>query len=188
MRSARPPSWRLTLLSPRDPDMQSQLIRPVRRPHRVSGSDLNLVFLGCGSIAQRHAPRLRSLGGVRYGFASRDGQRAAEFQQRFGGSRCYGAYESALLDDGVDAVAITTPTAQHLPLTLAALAAGKDVIVEKPAFLRSGDVDLVEAAAHASGRRVLVAENYAYKPLVGVLRRAIAAGDIGEIRYLTINA
>ena len=168
--------------------MQSQLIRPVRRPHRVSGSDLNLVFLGCGSIAKRHARRLRSLGGVRYGFASRDGQRAAEFQQRFGGSRCYGAYESALLDDGVDAVAITTPTAQHLPLTLAALEAGKHVIVEKPAFLRSGDVDLVEAAAAESGCRVLVAENYAYKPLRRVLLDVITSGEIGEVRYLAVNA
>jgi predicted dehydrogenase len=88
----------------------------------------------------------------------------------------------------VDAAVITTPTAQHLPLTMQALAAEKDVIVEKPAFLHSTDVDVVEAAALASGRRVLVAENYAYKPLVDVLRRAIQAGDIGEVRYLTINA
>src|SRR3954467_12247203 len=188
MRSARPPSWRVRLLSPRDPDMQSQLIRPVRRPHTVSGSDLNLVFLGCGSIARRHVLRLRALGGVRYGFASRDGQRAAEFQQRFGGTRSYGAYESALLDDGVDAVAITTPPAQHLPLTLAALEAGKHVIVEKPAFLRSADVDLVEAAAAESGCKVLVAENYAYKPLRRVLRDVITSGEIGEVRYLAVNA
>lgn len=168
--------------------MQSQLTRPVRRRQRACGSDLNLVFLGCGSIARRHALRLRSFGGVRCGFASRDGARAAEFRQRFGGTSSYGAYESALLDEGVDAVAITTPTAQHLPLTLAALEAGKHVIVEKPAFLRSADVDLVEAAAAESGCRVLVAENYAYKPLRRALRHVITSGEIGEVRYLAVNA
>jgi predicted dehydrogenase len=93
-----------------------------------------------------------------------------------------------LLDEEVDAVAITTPPAQHLPLTLAALEAGKHVIVEKPAFLRSADVDLVEAAAAESGCRVLVAENYAYKPLTRVLRDVITSGQIGEVRYVAVNA
>ena len=150
--------------------------------------ELHLVFLGCGSIAAQHARRLAALDRVRFSFASRDEARAAAFRKRLRGSRSYGSYGAALASDEVDAAVITTPTAQHLPLTLQALAAGKDVIVEKPAFLRSTDVDLVEAAALASGRRVLVAENYAYKPLAGVLRRAIEAGDIGEVRYVTINA
>ncbi len=168
--------------------MQSTAIKPARRLQRVSGSDLHLVFLGCGSIARQHAQRVRSLGGVRCGFASRDAARAEEFRSELGGTRSYAGYESALLDEGVDAVAITTPTAQHLPLTLAALEAGKHVIVEKPAFLRSADVDLVEAAAAESGCRVLVAENYAYKPLTRVLRDVITGGEIGEVRYLAVNA
>jgi UDP-N-acetylglucosamine 3-dehydrogenase len=88
----------------------------------------------------------------------------------------------------VDLVAITTPTAQHLELALAALGRGKHVMVEKPAFLHSSDVQLIEAAAVASGRRVFVAENYAYKPLRRVLRDVIAGGEIGEVRYLTVNA
>jgi UDP-N-acetylglucosamine 3-dehydrogenase len=148
---------------------------------------LHLVFLGCGSIAAQHARRLAAFDQVQFSFASRDERRAADFHSRLGGVRTYGSYAAALADE-VDAAVITTPTAQHLPLTLQALAAGKDVIVEKPAFLRSTDVDMVEAAALASGRRVLVAENYAYKPLVTVLRRAIQAGDIGEVRYVTVNA
>ena len=168
--------------------MQSPAVKPAPRVRRLPGSDLHLVFLGCGNIARQHARRARSLRGVRCGFASRDGQRAAEFCRLLGGTRSYGSYEDALLDEGVDAVAITTPTAQHLPLTLAALEAGKHVIVEKPAFLRSADVDLVEAAAVENGCSVLVAENYAYKPLTRVLRDVIRSGEIGEVRYLAVNA
>jgi len=149
---------------------------------------LHLAFIGCGSIAAQHAQRLAGFDNVRFSFASRSQTRAADFSTRLGGVRAYGSYGAALASEEIDAAVITTPTAQHLPLSLQALAAGKDVIVEKPAFLRSTDVDLAEAAARASGRRVLVAENYAYKPLVGVLRRAIEAGAIGEVRYLTVNA
>jgi predicted dehydrogenase len=154
---------------------------PAERP-------LHLVFLGCGEIAARHAHTLASFSGVRLSFASRDVDRAEHYRRRLGGAESYGSYAAALDSDLVDAAVIATPTAQHLPLTLAALEAGKHVIVEKPAFLRSTDAEAVESAAAASGLRVLVAENYAYKPLAGVLRRIIQAGEIGEVRYLTVNA
>ncbi len=150
--------------------------------------DLHLVFLGCGSIAATHARRLASFRGVSCGFASRETARAAEFSRRLGGSASYGSYAAALEADEVDGVVITTPTAQHLSLTLDALEAGKHVIVEKPAFLHSSDVARVEAAASVNKCRVLVAENYAYKPLAGVLRDVIRSNAIGEVRYLTINA
>ena len=154
----------------------------------LTKTPLHFALLGCGGIAARHARRLRRFDGVRCSFASRDRTRAAEYRERLGGERAFGSYAAALASDDVDAAVITTPTAEHLQLTLAALGAGKHVIVEKPAFLRSADVDAVETAALASGRRVLVAENYAYKPLLGLLRRTIQNGDIGEVRYLTINA
>jgi UDP-N-acetylglucosamine 3-dehydrogenase len=149
---------------------------------------LHFVFLGCGNIAARHARRLASFSDVRLSFASRDGARAVDFRRRLGGTNSYGSYAAALEADEVDVAVITTPTAQHLPLTLAALAAGKHVIVEKPAFGHSTDVGVVEAASAASGRRVFVAENYAYKPLAAVLRHVIHSNEIGEVRYLTINA
>lgn len=89
----------------------------VVRLQERSCSDLHLAFLGCGSIAMQHARRLRTMSAVRCSFASRDGKRAAEFRQRLGGNKSYAGYEAALLDDGVDVVVITTPTAQHLQLS-----------------------------------------------------------------------
>jgi len=83
---------------------------------------------------------------------------------------------------------VTTPPPQHLALTLEALAAGKHVIVEKPAFLRSSDVDVVHTAAARAGRQVLVAENYAYKPLTLLLGRLLEAGEIGVPRLIRLSA
>jgi len=169
--------------------MQSLLTdSPRLAPRDQNAPTLHLAFLGCGRIAAEHARRLASFPNLMCSFASRDPARSIAFAQRLGRGRAYGSYAATLTDATVDAVVITTPTALHLPLTLEALQAGKDVIVEKPAFPRSTDFDQVEAAASASHRRVLVAENYAYKPLAVVLREIVRSGEIGEVRYLTINA
>ena len=73
-------------------------------------------------------------------------------------------------------------------LTLKALAAGKHVLVEKPAFLEVSEFDLVEAAAKRAGKQVLVAENYFYKPLRRTFSRIIGEGLLGQIRLIEINA
>ena len=152
-------------------------------------STLNLALLGCGTIARKHGRALARFGAeVRCFYASRDAARAADYSARLHGAGSFGSYATALEDDRIDAVLITTPPDSHLELTLAALAHGKDVIVEKPALLRSRDFAVVSAAEAASGRRVLVAENYCYKPLARVLRGIVTSGVLGEIRFLHIDA
>lgn len=150
---------------------------------------LHLAFLGCGRIAAQHRGRIWRLApAVRCSFASRDPARAAEYARRYGGTAHWGRYADAIADPKVDGVVVTTPPSSHLDLTLAALRAGKDVIVEKPAFLRSGDVTLAEAAAAEAGRCVFVAENYCYKPLAGALREVVASGELGNIRFVAVQA
>lgn len=150
---------------------------------------LSLALLGCGAIARRHAKTLGGFGSrVRLGFASRDGARADSFRRECGGFAAYPSYAAALESSEIDAVLVTTPPAQHLELTLAALSAGKHVIVEKPAFLRASDADQVATAAAAAGKQVLVAENYAYKPLTRVLCRLLEAGEIGATRLVRLSA
>ena len=83
---------------------------------------------------------------------------------------------------------MTTPPDSHRRLALAALAHGRHVIVEKPAFLAATDVDDVERAAESAGRHVLVAENYHYKPLLGTLRRLVESAVVGEVRLVQIDA
>ncbi len=159
-------------------------------PRTVPGDrPVRLAFLGAGSIARRHA---RLLAGrrdeVRCYFASRDAAKASLFQRELGGVGAFGSYEAALADPAIDVAMVTTPTQQHLELTLAALEAGKHVIVEKPPFLHAADFDAVEAAQARHGGRVFVAENYYYRPLARTLRRLIADGAIGEVRYLIVKA
>ena len=150
---------------------------------------VGLAFLGCGWATRLHSRTLRGFGGeVRRYYASRDASRAAEYAARFGGAGSFGSYEAALASRDVDAVLIATPPSSHLDLTLRAIAAGKDVIVEKPPFLSVADLDRAGAAATGAGRLVMVAENYFYKPLAETLRAIIASGDLGEVRFVHVNA
>ena len=150
---------------------------------RVS-DPLRLAFLGCGFITQVHSRNLRALGGrVLSSYASRDSAKAADFCRRFSGTTSYGAYAAAIDDPRVDAVVIAVPPRFHLDLTLQALAAGKHVLVEKPAFLRMDDYRAVQAARDRAGRVVLVGENDHYKPLAVRLRRLLAEGVIGEMVF-----
>ena len=159
--------------------------------HRVIPSEtpLRLVFLGCGNITRRHATLIRKrFRDVQLYFASRDGTKAGQFSRELGGAGSYAGYASALADSSIHVAFVATPTAQHLELTLAALAAGKDVIVEKPPFMKSSDFDQVEAAMSSAGRRVFVAENYYYRPLTRTLRKLLSGGAVGDVRYLIVKA
>ena len=150
---------------------------------------LNLALLGCGFASSLHGKTLKHLRSeVRPWFASRDMAKAEDFNRRFGGAGAFGSYDAALESSQVDAVLVATPPDSHLDLTLRALRAGKHVIVEKPPFLHASDFDTVESVQRENGRRVFVAENYFYKPLVRRLREVLADGTIGEPRILAVNA
>lgn len=145
-------------------------------------SAIHVVFLGCGFIAGVHGRSLRKLRGeIVPGFASRDRARAEAYRARHGGFRSFGGYRAAIDDPGVDAVVVAVPPRFHRGLALEALAAGKHVLVEKPAFPRLADYERVREARDRAGRTVLVGENDHYKPLAVRLRRLLAEGAIGEL-------
>ncbi|NOT43509.1 MAG: Gfo/Idh/MocA family oxidoreductase [Acidobacteria bacterium] len=151
-------------------------------PH--ASTPLRLAFLGCGFITKVHSRHLRALGpAVSCRYASRDRARAEAFSRMFHGAGSYGDYRAAIEDPAVDAVVIAVPPRFHLDLTLQALAAGKHVLVEKPAYPRMDDYETVRRARDAAGLVVLVGENDHYKPLAVRLRQLLAEGVIGDMVF-----
>ncbi len=151
---------------------------------------LRIAFLGCGFITGVHSRNLRRLNGdIICGYASRDPARAAAFCRQHRGFASYGHYDAALSDPRVDAVIVAVPPKFHLELTLRAFAAGKHVLVEKPAFLTMADYVTARAARDAAGRIAIVGENDHYKPLAVCLRGLIKRDVIGEMvfaHFLTV--
>jgi len=145
---------------------------------------LRVAFLGCGFITRIHSQHLRFLRREIVGsYASRDRARADAYCRRYRGAASYGDYASAIADPRVDAVVIAVPPRFHLELTLQALAAGKHVLVEKPAFVRMEDYQSVLAAMARRDLVVLVGENDHYKPLAVRLRRLLAENAIGDLVF-----
>jgi predicted dehydrogenase len=143
---------------------------------------IRLAFLGCGFITGVHSRNLRQLDGQLVpSYASRDAAKAAEFCRVHRGAASYADYASAIADPRIDAVVIAVPPTFHRELTLQALAAGKHVLVEKPAFLTTADYRTVIAARDTARRVVLVGENDHYKPLAVLLRRLLAERAIGDL-------
>ena len=153
-----------------------------------AGGPIRLAFLGCGNIAAKHGKTLRKFDEVKCFYASRSEEKARQFSEKLNGSGHFGSYQAAIASPEIDVIFIATPPADHLELALAAVRAGKHVIVEKPPFFKAADFDLVEMERQKTGMQVMVAENYFYKPLLRKLRETLAADLIGDLKFLFFNA
>jgi predicted dehydrogenase len=150
----------------------------------VTREPLRLAFLGCGFITRVHSRHLKALRTeILCSYASRDAARAEAYCREFRGCESYSDYLKAIDDPRVDGVVVAVPPRLHRDLALRALAAGKHVLVEKPAFPSMEDYTAVRDARDRAGRVVLVGENDHYKPLAVRLRQLLAQGVIGDMVF-----
>ncbi|MEW5702867.1 MAG: Gfo/Idh/MocA family oxidoreductase [Candidatus Zixiibacteriota bacterium] len=84
----------------------------------------------------------------------------------------------------VDAVVVSTPPISHYELASAALAAGKDVFVEKPLVMDVASGERLVDQAERGGRILMVGHIMEYHPAIEWLKRYIADGGLGAIHYL----
>jgi predicted dehydrogenase len=94
------------------------------------------------------------------------------------------SYDTVLNDPEVQAVAIATPAATHFPLAMAALDAGKHVLVEKPLTASLADGHKLVEAAEDRGLVLMCDHTYCYTPAVQELRRLITSGELGDVQFV----
>ena len=97
------------------------------------------------------------------------------------GITVYESWERMIHDPEIDLVDLCTPTDQHAAMAIAALAAGKHVLVEKPIALNLDDADRMLAAAEAAGRLLLVGHVLPFFPEFRTLADACANGRYGRL-------
>ncbi|MFE9477007.1 Gfo/Idh/MocA family protein [Streptomyces spororaveus] len=95
-----------------------------------------------------------------------------------------GDYEAVLADPEVDAVAVATPAGTHLDVALAALRAGKHVLVEKPLAATYEDGLRLVNEAEDRGLTLMCDHTYCYTPAVARIRELVRSGELGEIHYV----
>lgn len=126
------------------------------------------------------APRLVALGG-------RDLERTKAAAAKLGWESVETDWRALIARDDVQIVDICTPGDSHKDIALAALAAGKHVLCEKPlanSVEEAEEMAEAAAAASAKGQRSMVAFNYRRVPALAVARRMVAEGRLGKIRHV----
>src|SRR5882672_9449078 len=141
-------------------------------------------IIACSSVARRRfLPALRaSKAGRLERVGSRDRARAEQFGREFDCAK-YGNYDEVLADPEVEAVYISTPPSQHEEWVTKALARGKHVWCEKPAFrdFRSA----AEAVQRCRSAKLRLVEGYSFQwhPQHARVRALVAENRIGEARF-----
>jgi predicted dehydrogenase len=107
---------------------------------------------------------------------------AARAARDFGFARSTDDWRKLIADPEIDVIDITAPNALHKEMALSAIAAGKHVYCEKPLAPLAADAREMADAAEAKGVKTQVGFNYLCNPMLGLARRMIADGELGEIR------
>jgi predicted dehydrogenase len=118
---------------------------------------------------------------------SRDGARAQALADTLGAARAYPSYEELVADADVDVVYVATTHAQHHRAALAALDAGKPVLVEKPIALNARQGRQIAATAADRGLLCLEGMWTRLNPTVKRIEDVIASGEIGDVRAVRID-
>ncbi len=149
---------------------------------------LRIAFVGCGGIGEHYLDVYRDLDFIEVGVCiDVDGERAAQAAAHLGGgARASSSFEDAVGAE-IDGVVINTPNHLHREQTLAALASGKHVLLQKPVAAKLEEAETIaQAAAEAAARGVTAGLYLSYfdQPLMHDLRAMATAGWFGEIAHL----
>jgi UDP-N-acetylglucosamine 3-dehydrogenase len=141
---------------------------------------LKVGILGAGFMGSTHARAFAAAGpGVRVvGISSRSFDKAAGLAAELGAEPFTDALALAR-DPRLDAVSVTLPANLHLAYAVAALKAGKHVLVEKPMGLSVGECDAMIEAAERSGRLLMVAHVLRFWPEYVALVEFVKSGALG---------
>lgn len=142
-----------------------------------------IAIVGCGAIANNgHLPQLSKNPAVRIKYAvDLVPERAEAACRQYGAERAITDYREVLADKEVDAVFVLTPNAQHAPISVDCLAAGKHVLCEKPITVNYELSKKMAEAAKKAGKMLDIGVCNRYNRSVNLIREYIEAGKLGEV-------
>jgi predicted dehydrogenase len=150
-----------------------------------SSSRLRVGVIGCG-VGRAHLTSYATLPDdvEIVALAGTDEDRCRRLAAEFNIPRLFSDYRDLLAQPDVEAVSVCTPNYLHAPITLAAVAAGKHVLVEKPLAMTVAEGEAMVRAAEKAGRVLMIVFNYRFRGDAQTLKRHIDAGGLGEVYYV----
>jgi UDP-N-acetylglucosamine 3-dehydrogenase len=139
-------------------------------------------IIGLGFFGEKHAEVAAALPNVELrAVCTRRRDRLEQIRERLNVPRAYQDYHELLADPTIEAVSVVTHIDDHVAPTVAALRAGKHVLLEKPMASSVADCDRIIEAADKSGRILMVGHICRFNPRYALARESIRAGDLGQL-------
>jgi predicted dehydrogenase len=148
-------------------------------------ADIRAVVIGTGFIGTVHVEALRRIGVQVRGVLGSTPDRGELRATQLGVARAYPSLEAVLADPEVDVVHVTSPNNLHVPQASAILAAGKHVVCEKPLAMTATESKVLVELAARTNLINAVNFNIRFYPLNQHLREVVAAGELGDVRFVT---
>ncbi|MBW2730861.1 MAG: Gfo/Idh/MocA family oxidoreductase [Deltaproteobacteria bacterium] len=146
---------------------------------------INMAVVGAGYWGRNYVRNFEALPEARLRWACDADAAALERAQRCApGAQLSTDYLEVMADEGVQAVAIATNVSTHHAIAMAALNAGKHVLVEKPMAPSVAEAEEMVALAQRKGLTLMVGHLMLYHPAVEHLEELVASGALGRIYYL----
>jgi len=138
-------------------------------------------IIGTGMISGFHARAIAAMEDSELvGVADRVPERARAFAAEYK-TTAHESVEAMLADESIEIVSIGTPSGAHLEPALAAIAAGKHVVVEKPLEITIERIDEMEAAARAAGVTLSAILNRRFHPAMDAFKKAMVQDRFGTL-------
>jgi len=146
---------------------------------------LGMGVIGCGGISNAHLPAESTIEGMRtVAVCDLDENAARAAADKYDVPAVYTEYADLLSDEAVDAVAILLPHHLHRDCAVAAAAAGKHILCEKPMATSLQDVDAMIAAADEASVVLMIGQVLRFWPANVRARELVLDGAIGEVKNI----
>ncbi len=146
----------------------------------MSGKVIGGAIIGYGGMGSFHSEKMQSVEGIRLlGVYDIDPERNRAAEEK--GIHAYASREELLADPAIDLVTVATPNDVHKEIVIAALAAGKNVICEKPVSMDSAELEEMIAAAKKYGKLFTVHQNRRWDEDYLTIRKIVESGDLGHV-------
>ncbi len=144
----------------------------------------NVGIIGAGSISHAHIAAYQNNPAVRiYAICDLNEERAQITAQKVKAEKVFTNYHDLLADPNIDAVSICTWNNTHAEISIAAVRAGKHVLVEKPLCRTVEEALALQQAVRESGKLLMVGFVRRYDPNAQMLKRFVDQGEFGDIYY-----